>query len=74
MTIKYTTRGSVRGGCGHKHNTIAAAQRCCERDQRDCASLPGGKSYSDRVIRRVDGAGLSDEEHAEWSALTDGAR
>lgn len=66
----YTTRGSVRGGCEHTHKSIAAAQKCLERDQHACKSLGVG-GYSDRIIVRTDGAGLSDAEHAEWSKLTD---
>lgn len=43
----YTTYGSVRGGCGHKHRTIETACRCMQRDQRDCKSVRG---YSDRSV------------------------
>lgn len=57
----YTTRGSVRGGCGHKHLTVSAAQRCADADQRACARLGGG-AYSDRVVERSDGSRLNDSE------------
>lgn len=60
--IRYTTRGSVRGTCGHEHVTLRAAARCADRDQSDCASLPGGHSYSDRQVERTDGAPLSPDE------------
>jgi len=54
MTKIYTTWGSVRGCCGHRHRTLKAAKRCLEKDQRACANLPGGNAYSDRHIRIAD--------------------
>lgn len=48
MTTTYTTHGSVRGGCGHQHRTLAAALGCAEADQRDCREAGG---YSDRHVR-----------------------
>lgn len=59
--IAYTTDGSVRGECGHRHRTIGAALACIARDARGCASHGG---YSDRSITRTDGAPLTDEERA----------
>lgn len=50
MTTIYTTKGNVRGECGHEHRTEAAAQACLERDQRGCASQGG---YSDRVVEAI---------------------
>ena len=50
----YSTYGSVRGSCGHRHTTEAAALQCLERDQRGC-SRQGG--YSDRHIVEVDERG-----------------
>lgn len=47
----YTTIGSVRGSCGHKHRTREAAQRCLEQDKQDCAAQGG---YSDRLILASD--------------------
>ncbi len=50
MTIvadSYTTYGSVRGDCGHQHRTVEAAQRCADRDMRDCRKVGG---YSDRRV------------------------
>ncbi len=55
----YTTEGSVRGCCGHKHRTIEAAIRCIKRDQAGCSSQGG---YSDRSVVRVDGEDLTDSE------------
>ena len=42
--------GSVRGDCGHMHRTIRGAAECVLRDRRACRRLPGGASYSDRVV------------------------
>lgn len=66
MTTTYTTRGSVRGGCGHKHRTMAAAVRCLQADQSCCRTLRG---YSDRTIRPVEDGeerSLTREEHDSW--------
>lgn len=46
---RYTTKGSVRGQCGHMHRTIDSADRCAAKDRRDCAGLGGG-AYSDREV------------------------
>lgn len=48
--MKYTTYGSVRGGCGHQHRTVEAAERCLNDDQNGCASQGG---YSDRRVCEV---------------------
>ena len=63
-TIRYyTTDGSVRGGCGHRHTTLRSAQACCDRDGAGCGSQGG---YSDRevVVVLTDGTtrGLTDGE------------
>lgn len=42
----FTSIGSVRGSCGHKHQTEHAAEACIAADQRACARQGG---YSDRV-------------------------
>lgn len=57
----YTTRGSVRGECGHKHRDISTAYDCFARDQRGCERQGG---YSDRTVCAV-----KDGEERE---LTDG--
>lgn len=57
--VTYTTRGSVRGGCGHKHRTIKAAARCANEDQAECQKQGG---YSDRELRRTDGKELTEDE------------
>lgn len=48
----YTTRGPVRGSCGHKHRSIRTALRCAVRDQHGCNTQGG---YSDRSIRAIEG-------------------
>lgn len=63
----YTTRGSVRGCCGHAHTTIRAAVNCLSRDQRGCYNAGG---YSDRSIEHVDGTPLSDWETKELDRET----
>jgi hypothetical protein len=50
----YTTYGSVRGCCGHKHQTLTAAQKCLSRDQAGCRSQGG---YSDREVVLIGGDG-----------------
>ena len=56
----YTTDGSVRGSCGHRHRSIRLAVQCQRRDQRQC-SVVGG--YSDRRVVRTDGRPLSEDEY-----------
>jgi hypothetical protein len=59
--MTYTTRGSVRGSCGHKHRSIETAARCQLGDQKDCNQAGG---YSDRQVVRVDGKDLTEGEVA----------
>ncbi len=61
----YTTRGSVRGSCGHNHRTLKAAEKCIQADQARCRSQGG---YSDRVTLVVsDGVSrpLTESEYEE---------
>jgi hypothetical protein len=51
--LHYIAVGSVRGECGHHHRTAHTAALCVKRDQRRCARLPGGDSYSDRTVYAV---------------------
>lgn len=51
----YVTDGAVRGACGHRHRTLAGAERCLARDQAGCATQGG---YSDRSIYRMPGRDL----------------
>ncbi len=60
MTDYWTCDGAVRGGCGVKHRTEAAAVEHCRRDARDVRAGHGANAYSDRrVVRR---AGTPDDE------------
>lgn len=65
----YTTRGSVRGSCGHKHRSLATAVACARSDMRACKGLPGGTSYSDRWVVRADGSEMTDHEMREIDFL-----
>lgn len=47
----WTSIGPVRGWCGHRHRSEAAAARCLKEDQAGCRSQGG---YSDRVVVRKD--------------------
>jgi hypothetical protein len=62
MNTTYTTRGSVRGSCGHQHRSITAAVRCARRDHAGCVSQGG---YSDRDVFRADGEDLTEHEMRE---------
>jgi hypothetical protein len=54
--LGYTTRGSVRLGCGHTHKTLAKAEVCRLNDMRACRAVGG---YSDRIVIRANGDPLS---------------
>lgn len=43
----WTTEGSIRRCCGHRHRTEEAAERCLKKDQRGCEAQGG---YSDRIV------------------------
>ena len=49
-TTHYTTTGSVRGSCGHKHRSRELARACIARDHRGCEAQGG---YSDRRVVKV---------------------
>jgi len=51
----YTTIGSVRGCCGHRHRSLETAEECLERDRRGCARHGG---YSDRDVVVADDRGV----------------
>lgn len=67
MADFYTTDGSVRGSCGHKHRSIRTAFNCLAEDHAGCVGQGG---YSDRRIVRVDGKELSDDEFYEVEQLS----
>lgn len=63
----YTTRGSVRGTCGHNHRSMRTAVRCLLHDQSGCRSQGG---YSDRMVTHADGSPWTqDDEEAYYIAL-----
>ena len=49
MNIHFTCVGSVCGGCGVKHRTSSAADRCCSQHHREVQQGHGGRAYSDRT-------------------------
>jgi len=55
----YTTKGNVRGYCGHKHRDIYTAYDCLERDRAGCKAQGG---YSDRKVVRIDEEDLTEKE------------
>ena len=73
MSPTYEARGSVRGGCGHRHRTLSSALRCAQKDQSACHSLnPSGsltRSYSDRDVVRTDGEPLTASELRDLEGL-----
>jgi hypothetical protein len=69
MTMNtYTTDGSVRGDCGHRHRTLSGAIQCLARDQAGCKSQGG---YSDRQIRHSDGSPLTEREYDQLCQIED---
>jgi hypothetical protein len=52
--MTYSTYGSVRGCCGHRHLTEKEAMGCLHRDRKICAAQGG---YSDREVVEVDDQG-----------------
>ena len=73
MAIYYTTKGSVRQSCNHKHRNIGTAVRCLLRDQVGCAKSGG---YSDRGIVAIEDGErreLTPAEHDEWQLVTEHA-
>jgi len=52
-TPRWTVSGAVRGECGHRHKTKAAAKTCADKDAKACRALGGG-AYSDRGVYRVE--------------------
>lgn len=45
--MSYSTKGSVRGACGHRHRTLGGAIACLRRDRAGCKRQGG---YSDRIV------------------------
>jgi hypothetical protein len=49
----YTCIGDVRLGCGIKHKTKEAAQKCCSKDHKACKKHGDG-GYSDRFVVEIE--------------------
>ena len=58
--MPYTTKGSVRGSCCHKHRSLETAYKCLKSDQDGCRSQGG---YSDREILNSDGSRLNEDDY-----------
>ncbi len=63
MATYWTCEGSVRGGCGVRHRSEAAAQEHCRRDDRAVKRGNGRNSYSDRMPVEHD---ISPAPGSEW--------
>jgi hypothetical protein len=62
----WTTRGPVRGPCGHRHKTLRAALECVDRDGAACRKVGG---YSDRSVVAIRDArvwSVSDDCGGRW--------
>lgn len=57
--LTYTTRGSVRGSCGHRHRSLRTTIACLKRDTAGCQAQGG---YSDRQALRTDGTDINSDE------------
>lgn len=68
MTAGYTTRGEIRGECGHVHRSWRAAIECKDRDSRGCRQQGG---YSDRWVVAVDDRGQITDEDVQPQYLED---
>lgn len=65
--IYYTTKGPLRGKCGHSHKDIAGAVRCRAADEALCVSKGG------HTDRRVFAAGVGvwrELDESEVAAVT----
>lgn len=68
LPVLYECVGSVRGSCGHRHRSLAAAVACLRDDSVGCARQGG---YTDREVVRCDGADMSEGELAALYAAAD---
>jgi hypothetical protein len=59
VKMTYTTYGSIRGGCDHRHATKAAAEKCLAHDQA---------GYSDREIVLVGDDGYLYRDMGQFAA------
>lgn len=63
--VIFSTYGSVRGCCGHRHETRQAADKCLAKDQAGCKSQGG---YSDRSVVLVDDEGWLYHDMGQFAA------
>lgn len=66
MSTTYTTEGSVRGSCGHKHKTLESAIKCLQVDRDGCGAQG---AYSDRQVVRTGGEPMTEREHDEMGEI-----
>ncbi len=64
-TVIFSTYGSVRGCCGHKHKTREGADKCLTSDQKGCKSQGG---YSDRSVVLVGEDGYLYRDMGQFAA------
>lgn len=69
-SVTFTAIGNVRGSCGHNHRTIDTAAKCLRKDKQGCMSQGG---YSDRQVRRSDGAALTNHDYATIETIVTGS-
>lgn len=62
--LTFTCRGDVRGGCGIRHRTLAAARACCDRDAAGVRSAYPS-TYPTRAYSDREPVGLTDDARAE---------
>lgn len=53
-TTTWVCWGSIRGWCGHEHDSWTSAIACCGADSIDCVMATNGRGGSDRGIYRPD--------------------
>ena len=70
MSTTYTTRGPIRGCCGHQHKTHAAAERCVARER---ATQARHNCVTDRqAVACVDGRAIvSSPDGYGWRPVRD---
>tara|TARA_Y100000310_G_scaffold322893_1_gene382533 strand:+ start:181 stop:744 length:564 start_codon:yes stop_codon:yes gene_type:complete len=66
--VAFTTRGSVRGECGHTHATREAAQACLDSDRKGCRQQGG---YSDRAVVPIALAEALTLRRVPWRLISD---
>ena len=65
VRVTFEAWGPVRGGCGHRHRSPEAAEKCRQKDIRALRSL-GGRAYSDRTVWAAEADYLRPVKPEEW--------